>query len=163
MEIRQTLIDISNDARGWLNAWSGDFTEDEAMRTSIDRPGPNPLAWQLGHLAGVEDDVHQLFSGHASLLPPEMKATCATGSPPPTGSTRFPSLAELREHPVRTHAGLLSLVNQADASQLDQPPLVENKYFRTLGQAIYEVALHENYHVGEIACLRKLLGKSRIG
>lgn len=28
---------------------------------------------------------------------------------------------------------------------------------------IYEVALHETYHVGEIAVLRKALGKPRIG
>jgi hypothetical protein len=40
---------------------------------------------------------------------------------------------------------------------------VANPYFHNLGQGVYEVALHENYHVGEIAALRKILGKPRIG
>lgn len=38
-----------------------------------------------------------------------------------------------------------------------------NPYFHSLGQGVYEAALHENYHVGEIAALRKVLGKPRIG
>ncbi|HEX2451865.1 MAG TPA: hypothetical protein VHJ69_12010 [Gemmatimonadales bacterium] len=35
-------------------------------------------------------------------------------------------------------------------------------YCHALGQAIYEIALNENYHIGQIAALRKLLGKPRI-
>jgi hypothetical protein len=40
---------------------------------------------------------------------------------------------------------------------------VTNPYFHTLGQGVYEAALHENYHVGQIGALRKRIGKSRIG
>ena len=89
MEIRQTLVDISNDARGWLNVWIKDFSDDEATRR-VDHDGPNPLAWQLGHLAGVEDDVYQLFSGKPSIVPPALKAACRTGSPAPSSATTFP-------------------------------------------------------------------------
>lgn len=46
---------------------------------------------------------------------------------------------------------------------VDRPPRVANPYFSSLGQGMYEAALHENYHVGEIAALRKILGKPRIG
>ena len=35
-------------------------------------------------------------------------------------------------------------------------------FFHTPGQSIYEVALNDNYHIGRIAALRKLLGKGRI-
>lgn len=162
MEIRQTLVDISNDARGWLNVWIKDFSDDEATRR-VDHDGPNPLAWQLGHLAGVEDDVYQLFSGKPSIVPPALKAACRTGSPAPTSATTFPPLPELRALLDRTHAALLGLLENATPSDLDRPALVENKFFRTLGQSVYEAALHENYHVGEISALRKALGKPRIG
>jgi hypothetical protein len=40
---------------------------------------------------------------------------------------------------------------------------VANPYFHSLGQGVYEAALHENYHVGEIAALRQVLAKPRIG
>jgi uncharacterized damage-inducible protein DinB len=72
-------------------------------------------------------------------------------------------LAELRTLLDATHARLLRLLEQASDGGLDRPPREANPFFKSLGQAIYEVALHETYHVGEIAALRKALGKPRIG
>jgi hypothetical protein len=129
MELKDTLRAISDDARGWLKAWARDFTEEEARRSTGESRAPNPLAWQLGHLACTEEDVAGLFttgSAPAPLVPESLRRLC---------STRPSSIA----------------------------PRVANRYFHTLGQGIYEAALHENYHVGEIAALRKALGKPRIG
>jgi hypothetical protein len=61
-----------------------------------------------------------------------------------------------------THAQLLRELDQAAPGELDRPPREPNRFFRSLGQAVYEAALHENYHVGEIGALRKALGKPRI-
>jgi hypothetical protein len=93
MDLRQTLADISNDARGWLKAWAGDFTEDEVTRTVPG--GPNPLAWQLGHLALVEDEVYTLFTGKPSQVPEPLRSACVSGGPSPVPGTAFPALAEL--------------------------------------------------------------------
>ena len=41
MELQDTLRDISNDARGWLKAWAGDFTEAEASQPVGDSRAPN--------------------------------------------------------------------------------------------------------------------------
>ncbi len=142
MELRQTLIAISNDARGWLQAWSRDFTEREAAENGPGGGRPNPLAWQLGHLACVEDEV------------------CAPQPPPDTTYPPLPDLWALLE---RTHRRLLELVERATPEDLDRAPRTPNKFFTSLGQAVYEVALHENYHVGEIGALRKALGKPGIG
>jgi len=161
MEVRQTLIDVSNDARGWLKAWAGDFTEAEATRTVPG--GPNPLAWQLGHLASVEDDVVSLFSGAALQVPAELRAIVASGCPGPTAETRYPSLSELWSMLEASHASLVGLAEKATPADLDREPLTPNRFFRSLGQAIYEAALHENYHVGEIGALRKAIGKPKMG
>jgi hypothetical protein len=163
MEIQQALIDMSNDARGWLRAWAKDFTEAEAHLSGTGEGRPNPLAWQLGHVACVEDDVGQLFGDGPSLITPGYRAGWATGSPAPTASTAYPTLAELWSLLEQTHARLVGLVAAASAADLDRPPRVANPFFRSLGQAVYEAALHENYHVGEIGTLRKALGKPRIG
>ena len=160
MELRQTLIDISNDARGWLKVWAGDFTEAEAIRTVPD--GPNPLAWQLGHLASVEDDVVALFSGAGLQVPPELRAVVATGCAGPTAETRYPPLSDLWHLLEASHARLLGLAEKASPTDFDREPLTPNRFFHSLGQAIYEVALHETYHVGEIAALRKALGKQKV-
>lgn len=42
-------------------------------------------------------------------------------------------------------------------------PRLAHPCLRSLGQAVYEAALHKSYHVGEIATLRMSLGKARIG
>ncbi len=83
--------------------------------------------------------------------------------PPPKADTEFPPVAELWTLLERTHKRLLDVLDAASPAELDRPPRVANPYFHTLGQGIYEAALHENYHVGEIAALRKALGKPRIG
>ena len=162
MKLNQTLRDVSNDARGWLNTWAKDFTDVEAGAT----PGgqaPNPLLWQLGHLACVEDDVCWLFGTQDRLTSEALRKACSTGCAAPTAATRFPSLAELWAVLGRTHARLLGLVEQAADDGLDRPPREANPFFKSLGQATYEVALHELYHVGEIGTLRKALGKPSIG
>jgi hypothetical protein len=163
MLITDTLRDISNDARGWLTYWTRDFTEAEARTAGAGDDRPNPLAWQLGHLACVEDEVGWLFGGVDRLAPSELQAICSTGSPPPSGSTPFPSMEQLWALLNATHTRLLEVLGQAGEEGLARPPRQPNPYFRSLGQAIYEAALHETYHVGEIGALRKSLGKARIG
>ena len=69
MELKDTLRSISNDARGWLRAWARDFTEAEAHQPTSDGRAPNPLVWQLGHLACTQDDVAGLFA--AGAAPPQ--------------------------------------------------------------------------------------------
>lgn len=162
MQLRQALLGISNDARGWLKAWALDFTDAEA--TSSAGTTTNPAAWQLGHIACGEDDVYMLFSGELSTVPEVLRAVCGTGCPAPTASTRYPLVVELWTLLDHTHANLIGLVDQARSdADFDRPAPKENPFFKTLGQGVYEIALHENYHVGEIATLRKALGKKRIG
>jgi hypothetical protein len=166
MELKDTLRAISDDARGWLRAWARDFTEAEALQPSGDSRAPNPLAWQLGHLACTEEDVAGLFASGAPpepLVPGSLRAACATGSPAPTRDTQYLPLDALWALLDRTHERLLAVLEAASAAELDRPPRVANPYFHFLGQAVYEAALHENYHVGEIAALRKVLGKPKIG
>jgi hypothetical protein len=163
MELRQTLIAISNDARGWLKAWSRDFTEREAAESGPGDGRPNPLAWHLGHLASVEDEVAQLFGADGSVVPARLRTVCATGAPQPQADTTYPPLTDLWVLLERTHERLLELVERGAPEDLDRAPRTPNKFFTSLGQAVYEAALHETYHVGEIGALRKALGKPRIG
>lgn len=166
MDLKPTLLAISNDARGWLKVWTQDFTAAEADQPGPDARAPNPVAWQLAHIACVEDEVAELFTldpAPGPLVPAALRDVCATGSPPPDRGTTYPPLADLWALLDRTHARLLGVLESAADSDLDRQPRVPNRFFRSLGQAIYEAALHENYHVGEIAALRKALGKARIG
>lgn len=166
MDPKEMLTGISNEARGWLKAWARDFTDAEALQPVADPRAPNPLAWHLGHLACVEEDVTLLFSPTPpaeGIVPQPLRSVCATGSPAPSAGTRYPPLQDLWALVDRTHERLLGLLEGAQPADLDRPARIANPYFHTMGQGIYKAALHENYHVGEIVALRKLLGKPRIG
>lgn len=165
MELKATLRAISNETRGYLKQFAGDFTELEALQPVGDPRAPNPLAWQFGHLACTEAAIVELFGDWARvgpLVPDSLRAVCATGSPAPTAETTYPPLAELWALLDRTHERLLDLLEAATPAELDRAPPVPHPHFHALGQAIYEVALNENYHIGQIGALRKLLGKPRI-
>lgn len=163
MDLKETLRAVSDDARGWLGVWARDFSESEARQAGPGQGRPNPLLWQLGHLACVEDEIAWLFGAPDRLVPAAVRATCATGAPAPGPDTTYPPLEDLWTLLGVTHARLLRLLEAAGPGELDRPPREPNPYFRSLGQAVYEGALHETYHVGEIGALRKAIGKSRIG
>ena len=161
MQLGPTLIAISNDARGWLKAWGSDFTEAEAGQKGGGTA--NPFAWQLGHLAAAEEEGAKLFGAAGGIVPEAVRAVCASGCPAPTAVTRYPPVAELWAMLERTHGQLLAIAERATEADFDRPSVPKNRFFHTLGQTIYELALHENYHVGEIGTLRKALGKKKIG
>lgn len=77
MNLNQTLRDVSNDARGWLNPWARDFTEaeagathaqllsllDQASDSGLDRPPreANPFFKSLGQAiygAALHESYH---------------------------------------------------------------------------------------------------------
>jgi len=162
MQLREALLGTSNDARGWLRTWAGDFEQSEAKTTG--NGTANPIAWQIGHLACVEDDVICLFGGApASTIPEDVRSVCGSGCPTPGPDTTYPPLQELWRLLDGTHERLVAMIEEAADADFDRPALKENPYFHTFGQAVYETALHETYHVGEIATLRKAIGKERIG
>ena len=162
MDLRDTLIALSDDARGWLKVWAAGFDEADAAKTGV---APiNPLAWQLGHIACAEDSVYGLYvAGGQPLADTALSNVCGAGAGPPASAASYPALSELWGLLDATHARLIELVRRSGGQDFDRPSEPANRYFRTLGQSIYELALHENYHVGQIAVLRKALGKPRIG
>lgn len=154
MHAHDVLLGLLADARGWLEGGADGFTQAQA-RSSRGAP-VNPLAWHLGHVAATQDDVVRLFSKDGKgVVPESLRRLCGNGCPAPTAKTRYPSLRALRGHLARTQAALVRLVRAASTRGLDRPPRTENPYFHSLGQAVYEIALHELYHVGAISVLRR--------
>jgi hypothetical protein len=161
MHTRDLLIAIVTDARGWLEAWAKDFTETEATATG---GAPlNPIAWQLGHIASAQDGVYELFTGEPSIVPDAVRQASGIGRPPPPPDVTYAPLAELWTLLGRTQQRMIGLLERTPDSELERPPRMESQHFHTLAQSVYEISLHENYHVGMIGALRKALGKTRSG
>jgi DinB family protein len=161
MRTKQALTGIVEHARGWTKAWAAGFTDKEAR----DRAGGpvNPLAWQLGHIACTQDDVLRLFGTGRGITPDSLRAICGNGSPPPTQKTVYPSQKKLWALLDKTQARLIRLVKSSTDKGFDRPPREPSDFFQSLGQAAYEISLHELYHCGAIAALRKAHRKPSMG
>src|SRR5262245_26943865 len=146
MRTKEALVGMVSDARGWLRTWTADFHESEARKSG--RCPAHPVAWQLAHVACTQDDVIRLFPGEKGVVPESLRRLCGSGSPKPTAKTRYPRLDLLRRLLSRTQKRLLTLLRTTPEKALGKPLPEEHPFFKSLGQAAYEISLHEMYHVG---------------
>lgn len=118
----------------------------------------NPMLWIAGHVvqtrasvlgllgSPVETGWGNLFDRGATLGDPE----------------RYPAREEIervmREVSPLLHTGLAAL----DDTRLARPGTAELPFARTLGDELAFFAMHESYHVGQMAFIRKGLGYHRL-
>lgn len=116
--------------------------------------GANSIHWLLGHLLTYRDRTHALLG-----LPPAWPASL--GDPEPykrghDGSLSQPvPLAALRTALDASQAAVLSALGRLTSERLAEP--VNEK--STVGEQLGFLAFHEGYHAGQVAILRRLLGK----
>jgi hypothetical protein len=154
VKTKVALKGIVNDARGWLRGWADGFTDKEARDSK--KSTANPLAWQLAHVACTQDDVIRLFSADGKGVTPDaLRKAFGNGAPPPTNRTKYPPLKTLWRLLDRTQARLLKMIDRATPKDLLKKPNEPSDFFTSFGQGVYEISLHETYHVGQVATLRK--------
>jgi uncharacterized damage-inducible protein DinB len=124
-------------------------------------PAANHIAWQLGHLISAEASFLKQIPGAA---PPELPAgfdkqhakemaTSAT----PTGFGKKQEYLDLFE---KVRGSTLAALDGIPDAQLDTPttgPMA--KFFPTVGSLFLLAANHELMHAGQVAVLRRKLGK----
>jgi hypothetical protein len=137
--------------------------EDGQWFTSVG-DGVTHVAWQVGHLAaaqyslclarmrGPKDEDEQ-------LIPAGFRELFRKGSVPQGEGTSYPPPAEIREVAAGVHAQALAELPNLPEEQLDIP--IENPHplFNTRFGALVFCPEHECLHAGQIALIRRLLGK----
>jgi len=160
MKTAQALLGVTNNSRNWLRMWSSDFSEAEA--TSSGGTATNPLAWQLAHIAAIQDEVYMIFAGKPGVVPASLRTLAGNASASPVPGTPFPPVNELWTLLDQTHANITALIEATPEGEFDSPPKSPHPFFKSLGQALYTIASNEAYHTGQIGALRKALGKKKI-
>lgn len=128
------------------------LTQDELWRALT--PSNNPLLWVAGHIVQTRAMVLQMLgqpadTGWGSLF--DRGATLGNPENYPSG----PEIAaRMREISSRLHAALASLPEE----QLNRPASLPIPGLKTLTDELAFFALHDAYHVGQLAYVRKGLG-----
>jgi uncharacterized damage-inducible protein DinB len=136
-----------------------DFTQEEAVA----RPdGQKPLVWYLGHLLVTEGYFCDLYAG-GSFAGAELHKRFGRGS---DASQDFSDVSkdELFAKLAETREAVKTLIFSLEADGVDRPAPVEvgHPLFKTLGSALSLVVAHNAYHAGQIAVLRRAMGKASL-
>lgn len=159
MEIKTVIANSLKMSQGLLKTYLGDLTDSEIMQ----RPaaGANHIAWQLGHIISAEQ---QLFSGvfPESYRPlPEgfaqkhSKETCGNDQ-----AQDFYPVKTYVEVMEQVRADTLKALDEIPDAKLDQAsPERLQRIAPKLGDMFLFASAHFLMHSGQIAVLRRALGK----
>ena len=121
--------------------------------------GGNCANWVIGHLVKARND-HVAQLGHARPFPPSRFERYGNGKPPLDQGEALP-FEELNRSFAALHEPLVAALRAATPEALDTP--VPNSPTgnpdETVGSFAAAIAFHEGYHLGQLALLRRTLGK----
>jgi uncharacterized damage-inducible protein DinB len=139
-------------------AYLNDMTDDELLARAV--PGSNHLAWQLGHLISSEQSLLAAIGAEVPDLPDgfaEKHGKENTGSNDPGD---FLTKGEYLARMEQMHAAAAAAIDKTDEAELDTPsPEAMRSYFPTVGSILLMAGSHEMMHAGQMAAIRRKLGK----
>ncbi len=135
-----------------------DITEEQMLVRAV--PGSNHVAWQLGHLVASERSLLEAIGADVPDLPEgfaEKHGSDNTGSDDPN---EFLTKAEYFELMEQMHHAADAAIDKTDEAGLDVPtPEKLRGFFPTVGSVLLMAGSHEMMHSGQIAAIRRKLGK----
>jgi hypothetical protein len=135
-----------------------DVTDDEMLVRAL--PGSNHLAWQLGHLVASERSLYQMVGCEMPGLPEGFEAVHGTDNTESDDPSQFLSKAEYLSMMETMHAAAEAAIDTFDEADLDKPsPEKVRSFFPTVGSVLFMAGGHEMMHAGQIAAIRRKLGK----
>lgn len=122
------------------------------------------VAWQIGHLAVSDYNlclrrVRGRTQADQELIPDAFIEHFKLGSKPVAGSEQHPPIAEIKRVFDAVHGQILKELVALSDEQLDVPVEQPHPVFKTKLGAVDYAPSHEMVHIGQIALLRRLMGK----
>jgi len=122
------------------------------------------IAWQVGHLAVAQYNlclrrIRGRTAADESLISDRFIDAFKLGSTPDPAPANNPPLAEIRRVFDAVHQQALTELAPRSDAELDVPVETPHPAFNTKLAAVEYCPQHELVHAGQIALLRRLLGK----
>ena len=158
MNVKDLLHYNVSFTHGVTKMYLDDVTDDEMLVRAV--PGSNHLAWQLGHLVASERSLLEAIGADVPDLPEgfaEKHGSENTGSDDPNDCR---TKAEYVELMAQMHQAAEAAIDKTDETGLDTPtPEKLRSFFPTAGSVLLMAGSHEMMHAGQIAAIRRKLGK----
>ena len=161
MNKAELLADRLQAARRWTLSLLNDIPESTWFDMSA--AGHTHVAWQVGHLtASIVSLIHVRCLGRAfeDCLPADLREKFGIGSSPVADAAAHPPAAEIRALFDRIHADAVAAVTEMTEADLSSPAGgPPHPLFTTREEAVATAVMHEAFHAGQLALLRRLAGK----
>ena len=122
------------------------------------------VAWQVGHLAVSQYNLclrrsRGRTAADESLIPDDFIELFKLGSVPVAAAAIYPPRAQIEGVFDAVHHQVLAELAEHTEAELDVPVEQPHPVFKTKLEAIEYAPQHELVHAGQLAMLRRLMGK----
>lgn len=158
MNVKDLLRHNVSFTHGITKMYIDDFTEDEMFVRAL--PGSNHLAWQLGHLIASERSLLEAIGADVPGLPEGFAEAHGKENIDSDDPKDFRSKAEYLQLMEVMHEAANAKIDATDEAGLDAPtPEQIRGFFPNVGSVLLMAGGHEMMHSGQIAAIRRKLGK----
>ncbi len=139
-------------------AYLDDLSEQEMLVRAV--PGSNHIAWQLGHLIASERSLLEAIGAKVPDLPQGFAETHGKGNTASDDPKQFLKKADYFKLMDQMHEAAGAAIDTVSETDLDKPtPENIRKFFPNVGSVLLMAGSHEMMHSGQIAAIRRKLGK----
>lgn len=162
------LAEVLAEQIDYTRAWTLKLMEDLKGDDWSHQPGPgmgHPL-WLCGHLACSQNFlVHVRCLGTGGVVPKEFSDHFAIGGPVKSAKEHaYPSVDAVKAMMADVHSKTMAAIPRMSDALLVEPCMAANgnphPYYKDKKGALAHCNRHEGFHAGQIATIRRLLGKS---
>jgi uncharacterized damage-inducible protein DinB len=161
-----TMIELIRWALGLTDTWFSQTAEDlrDAPLAQPTAHGGNHPLWTVGHVAWVEGGFRAMLFGEPNPLE-HWKPMFGMGTEPMADATGYPTYEEIvaAYHELRAGnlARLATLSDDDLAGSPARPPERPEaaELWKTKGQMLLMLALHQMIHLGQLTVVRRALGR----
>lgn len=123
--------------------------------------GGNHALWVLGHLAVSEASIVGKFIKGQEPALKEWQGLFGLGSEPAGDLSKYPTKAEVLKKSQAVRQETLDLLRSLSDKDLDKPTSVQQnrEIFGTIGRCLVTMVHHQAFHLGQIAVVRRALGR----
>ncbi len=158
MNAHDPIREMLGTSRYVMSSYLQDLSDDDLLVRPVS--GAHHAAWQLGHLIVSERKmVEAIAPGHGVTLPVGFEEAHPKDAGHSDATLRF-SKKEYQELMLQQRTKTLAALAAFSAEDLSKPgPEAMRSYAPHVGSIFSMVAGHELMHSGQIAVIRRLLGK----
>jgi hypothetical protein len=159
MNTQQAIVSNLNTARFIMTSYLSDLSDAELVVRPV--PGAHHAAWQLGHLVLSECQMIRSVCPDLTVeMPPDFIARHDKAKATANATDDFFPKDTYVSLMNRVRSVTLSAVERFSADDLSKPgPEAMRAYAPTVGSVFLAIANHEILHCGQLAVLRRSLGK----